>query len=117
MEKPQARREGELVQLVRQLLTLHPGETLLGAHHLPPRIGPNDPQHISVSGKVLPRPAAPSASEPVELPALLAALRAAGGNVTRAAAMLGISRQRAYRLMESHAVDLNALRGQEGEPH
>jgi transcriptional regulator of acetoin/glycerol metabolism len=106
----------ELVQLVRQLLTLHPGETLLGAHHLPARIGPHDPQHISVSGKVLPRPAAPSGAEPVELPALLAALRAAGGNVTRAAAMLGVSRQRAYRLMESHAVDLNALRGQEGEP-
>jgi transcriptional regulator of acetoin/glycerol metabolism len=53
----------------------------------------------------------------VELPALLAALRAAGGNVTRAAAILGISRQRAYRLMESHAVNLDAIRGQEGEPH
>jgi transcriptional regulator of acetoin/glycerol metabolism len=106
----------ELVQLVRQLLTLHPGETLLGAHHLPSRIGPHEAQ--PVTGKILNKPApAPSGSETVELPALLAALRAAGGNVTRAAAILGISRQRAYRLMESHAVNLDAIRGQEGEPH
>jgi len=52
--------------------------------------------------------------EPVELPTLLSALRAAGGNVARAAAMLGITRQRAYRMMESHAVDLEAIRGHEG---
>jgi transcriptional regulator of acetoin/glycerol metabolism len=104
----------ELVQLVRQLLTLHPGESLLGAHHLPARIGPHEGQPVSV--KVLARPTVVGA-EPVELPALLAALRAAGGNVTRAAAILGISRQRAYRLMESHAVNLDAIRGQEGEPH
>jgi len=106
----------ELVQLVRQLLTLHPSESLLGAHHLPGRIGPHDPQQAS--SKILTRPSTlPPGSEPVELPALLAALRAAGGNVTRAAAILGISRQRAYRLMESHAVNLDAIRGQEGEPH
>lgn len=104
----------ELVQLVRQLLTLHPGESLLGAHHLPARIGPHEAQPLSA--KITGRPAAVG-SEPVELPALLAALRAAGGNVTRAAAILGISRQRAYRLMESHAVNLDAIRGQEGEPH
>ena len=30
--------------------------------------------------------------------------------MVRAAAMLGISRQRAYRLMEGQAVDLEALR-------
>ncbi len=53
-------------------------------------------------------PAAPA--ESVELPALVVALRASGGNVARAAAMLGISRQRAYRLMEGQAVDLEALR-------
>jgi transcriptional regulator of acetoin/glycerol metabolism len=46
----------------------------------------------------------------------MAALRASGGNVARASAMLGITRQRAYRLMASHAVDLDAIRGQEGEP-
>jgi transcriptional regulator of acetoin/glycerol metabolism len=68
----------------------------------------------AASGGSSPRKAAPSVSapvaEPVELPALIVALRAAGGNVARASAMLGITRQRAYRLMESGTVDLEALR-------
>jgi transcriptional regulator of acetoin/glycerol metabolism len=108
----------ELVQLVRQLLILHPGESLLGARHLPARIGLREVPSVpaAATGRSFARPATLPASEPVELPALLVALRAAGGNVTRAAAMLGITRQRAYRLMESHAVDLEAIRGQEGEP-
>jgi transcriptional regulator of acetoin/glycerol metabolism len=108
----------ELVQLVRQLLILHPGESLLGARHLPTRIGVRD-LHAgapAVTGKNLARSPGSPTGEAVELPALLVALRASGGNVTRAAAMLGITRQRAYRLMESHAVDLDAIRGQEGEP-
>jgi transcriptional regulator of acetoin/glycerol metabolism len=54
-------------------------------------------------------------ADPVGLPALIAALRTAGGNVARASAILGITRQRAYRLMEGHGVDLGALRKQEGE--
>jgi DNA-binding protein Fis len=54
-------------------------------------------------------------AEPVELPGLVAALRAAGGNVARASAMLGITRQRAYRLMEAQGVDLEALRKSEEE--
>ena len=36
-----------------------------------------------------------------------------GGNVARASAMLGITRQRAYRMMEGHDVDLEAIREQE----
>jgi transcriptional regulator with PAS, ATPase and Fis domain len=107
----------ELVQLVRQLLLLHPGESLLRAEHLPARIGMTaaEPIVATPAGKGSPRaePARPT-SEPVELSALLAALRSAAGNVARAAAMLGITRQRAYRLMESHAVDLEAIRGEEG---
>ena len=50
-----------------------------------------------------------------DVPALVAALRAADGNVTRAATMLGITRQRAYRLMDSNAVDLDALRNPDDE--
>ena len=107
----------ELVQLVRQLLVLHPGGSLLRAEHLPVRIGMPSAEPIATApaGKGSPRAeSARASSEPVELPALLSALRAAGGNVARAAAMLGITRQRAYRLMESHAVDLEAIRGEEG---
>ena len=104
----------ELVLLVRRLLVLHGGESTLRAVHLPERMGE---RAASPSRPVEPRAAAPdsAAPEPVELPALVAALRASNGNVARASALLGITRQRAYRLMEGNAVDLDALR-QEGEP-
>jgi len=104
----------ELVQLVRQLLVLHPGESLLRASHLPGRIGAGGPDGLP--GKPPARPGRAETVPPgeaVELPALLVALRASGGNVARASAMLGITRQRAYRLMEGHAVDLDAIREQE----
>jgi transcriptional regulator of acetoin/glycerol metabolism len=105
----------ELVQLARQLLVLHTNETLLRAADLPARIGaPDVPATVAPSPKAEARVEVGHASgDRVELPALLAALRASGGNVARAAAMLGITRQRAYRAMESHAVDLDAIRGQE----
>jgi transcriptional regulator of acetoin/glycerol metabolism len=108
----------ELVQLARQLLVLHAGETLLRAANLPARIGaPGAPAPLAASPKAEARAETSHASgDRVELPALLAALRASGGNVARAAAMLGITRQRAYRAMESHAVDLDAIRGQEVAP-
>jgi transcriptional regulator of acetoin/glycerol metabolism len=107
----------ELVLLARRLLTLHGGEGTLHAGHLPRRIGERGGDLVSprsvdqASEGVLAVPPRPMA-EPVELPALVAALRASGGNVARAAAILGISRGRAYRLMEGQAVDLDALRGE-----
>jgi len=105
----------ELVQLVRQLLVLHPDDFLLRAEHLPARIGMPVAEPSVSAAKATVRPEGTrSSTETVELPTLLSALRAAGGNVARAAAMLGITRQRAYRLMESHAVDLEAIRGEEG---
>jgi transcriptional regulator of acetoin/glycerol metabolism len=105
----------ELVQLVRQLLVLHPGASLLQASHLPDRIGSRTPEVLPGrgSGKPAGRPEGAAVGDGVELPALLVALRASGGNVARASAMLGITRQRAYRLMEGHAVDLDAIREQE----
>ena len=104
----------ELVLLARRLLALHGSETTLRAHHLPERIGDGVAAPVASdppARKPEPEPArAAVAAEPVELPALVVALRASGGNVARAAAILGISRQRAYRLMEGQAVDLEALR-------
>lgn len=104
----------ELVQLVRQLLVLHPGVSLLQASHLPGRIGSrtSDAGPGRTAGKHGPRVEA-AGGDGIELPALLVALRASGGNVARASAMLGITRQRAYRLMEGNAVDLDAIREQE----
>jgi transcriptional regulator of acetoin/glycerol metabolism len=105
----------ELVQLVRQLLVLHPGESLLHAAHLPARIGARSGDAVpgKAPGKPAARADAAATGETVELPALLVALRASGGNVARASAMLGITRQRAYRMMEGHDVDLDAIREQE----
>lgn len=104
----------ELVLLVRRLLVFHADEPSLRAGHLPARIGgggersdapPTSPETAtdksSSSGASLER---------VELPELIAALRAAQGNVTQASTLLGITRQRAYRLIEGHALDLDGLR-------
>jgi len=114
----------ELLLLARRLVVLHGGESTLRALHLPDRMsgrpGPRTPTD-GVQAKSSPAsPPAAAAStapaEPVELPALVTALRASSGNVARAAAMLGITRQRAYRLMDGKAIDLEGLRGQEPAP-
>ncbi|HXJ22658.1 MAG TPA: sigma 54-interacting transcriptional regulator [Polyangia bacterium] len=105
----------ELVLLARRLVAVHgPGATLK-AQNLPERMtetqvkaaspaGPNEPASRSADGH--------PPGEPVQLPALIAALRACGGNVARAAAVLGISRQRAYRLMEGQGVDIETIRSE-----
>jgi DNA-binding NtrC family response regulator len=97
----------EIVLLSRRILALHGSDTTLGAHHLPDRMGQR-----AEAGTLPPDagPAAASSEDPVHLPALLAALRASGGNVARAAAILGISRGRAYRLMEGQMIDLGEMR-------
>ena len=110
----------ELVLLAKRLVTLHGSDVTLRAQHLPERIagsvgssgGSTASSMPEVAGKSsgADRPAQGGPPEPVELPALVVALRASGGNVARAAAMLGISRQRAYRLMEGQAIALAALR-------
>lgn len=96
----------ELVLLAKRLVVVRgPGGTLTPAD-LPSRM--RETTAAAPAGET-------AAAEPVQLPALIAALRAAGGNVSRAAALMGITRQRAYRLMDGHAVDLESLRSG-GEP-
>ncbi|MEP7049532.1 MAG: sigma 54-interacting transcriptional regulator [Pseudomonadota bacterium] len=94
----------ELLQLARRLAVLQGTEAVLRAQHLPPEVGPGAEPSASKA-----RPAEPASA--VDLGRLVDALRATSGNVTRAAAELGITRQRAYRLLEEHAVDLAALTG------
>jgi transcriptional regulator with AAA-type ATPase domain len=113
----------ELLLLARRLMVLHGGESTWRAACLPERIGdPSASRTATRSDAAQPLPDLPATAvkagpeEPVELPALVAALRTSGGNVARAAAMLGITRQRAYRLMEGKAVDLEALRNPEQGP-
>ncbi len=105
----------ELVLLARRILALHSTETTLRAHHLPDRIG-QEATGSPPAGATAQAPAPAAPAEPVQLPALLGALRASGGNVARAAAILGISRQRAYRLMEGQAVDLESIRAPDEKP-
>jgi sigma-54 dependent transcriptional regulator, acetoin dehydrogenase operon transcriptional activator AcoR len=99
----------ELVLLVRRLLVLHEGASTLTAEHLPERMLNAEPS-LNRDSEAQRGAQPPAKSESIDLPALITALRASGGNVARASAALGITRQRAYRLMEGKAIDLEALR-------
>ena len=100
----------ELALLVKRLLVLHGAEGQLKAKHLPTRL----------RGEAAPTPSASAASSPPnpdaelespDLASLVDALRGSNGNVAQAALALGISRQRAYRMMQGRPeVDLDALR-------
>lgn len=81
----------ELVLLVKRLSSLHGEEFRLRSAHLPARMMLGD--HEKTTSPVTPISGVDSSS-------LLDALREAGGNVGRAALRLGITRERAYRLIE-----------------
>jgi DNA-binding NtrC family response regulator len=110
----------EVLQLARRLAVLQGTETVLRAAHLPREIAKgaessssspavaSAPRHAALAVALQPTP--PSEAPPaLDLAQLMDALRATGGNVTRAAAQLGITRQRAYRMLEEQSVDLAAL--------
>ncbi|HYP89343.1 MAG TPA: sigma 54-interacting transcriptional regulator, partial [Polyangiaceae bacterium] len=95
----------ELGLLVKRLLVLHGAEPKLTLQQLPERFRAERAATPSAPSRALPTAELP------ELAELLEALRASSGNVARAAQALGISRQRAYRMMQGRAdVDLDALR-------
>jgi DNA-binding NtrC family response regulator len=114
----------ELDLLVRRLLALHAQEPVLRRSHLPPamsepRLHQGGDAPAGPVREPAPRQLRARAAEfehlvqtrrQDELEALLAALRTHGGNVARAAQQVGISRQRAYRLMEGRA-DADEARG------
>ena len=109
----------ELDLLVRRLLVLHGSEDSLRRSHLPGHmlrgLGAGiarTPTPVCVSPIYAPGASTPAPVTPEtprdrrerELAALRAALRDHGGNVARAAAAAGLSRQRAYRLMAAGGV-------------
>ena len=98
----------ELVLLAQRLRVLCGARRTLEIGDLPAHLGA---AATGAPAPTLPPPttSSPPAADPVELPGLLMALRSSGGNVAQAAALLGISRQRAYRLMQGQ-VDLQELR-------
>jgi transcriptional regulator with PAS, ATPase and Fis domain len=100
----------ELALLVKRLLVLHGAQGQLKAKHLPPRLRGAPPVAVSAPAHAE-GPNNDAELEPPDLASLLEALRASNGNVARAAQTLGISRQRAYRMMQGRPeVDLDALR-------
>ncbi len=109
----------ELDLLVRRLLVMHGHDPILRRSALPEHIltrptptrGTSSASHARTStGESLPSLPAPNTPEAHrarrdrELAHLTEALRTHNGNVARAAAAVGISRQRAYRLMEAGVV-------------
>jgi transcriptional regulator with PAS, ATPase and Fis domain len=104
----------EVVLLAKRLRVLCGDRLQLEPRDLPAQM------QMGTRASARPAPAAPPAlaTTPagvgIELPALLGALRTCSGNVARAAALLGISRQRAYRVMQGK-VDLEELRDAQHE--
>ena len=87
----------ELYRLARQLLALHSSEPVLRRSLLPPRIReagklPDEPEQA---------PTRSATQDEEAFNKLVSALRAHAGNVARAATALGISRARAYRLLDA----------------
>ncbi|MBW2527462.1 MAG: sigma 54-interacting transcriptional regulator [Deltaproteobacteria bacterium] len=114
----------ELDLLVRRLLALHGHERRLERAHLPASLLKGPPPSADEEEAVLAAAASAAqrtkgagfkAKDPErdaeQLAQLLEALRRQRGNVSKAAAEVGLSRQRAYRLMEAAGdVDLDKLR-------
>jgi hypothetical protein len=83
----------ELELLARELLVLHGHESCIRRVHLP--------NHLRLNAFATD---APGLAPGADLRRLAGALHAAGGNLTRASAALGMSRARAYRLLDGRRV-------------
>jgi len=108
----------ELEQVARHLQALHGEESLLRRTHLP--------EHLQRAVPITDGPAARPSGAPAlrsrrtaDQERLASALKETGGNVTRAAQLLGFSRQRAYRLLSDGKLttsdDLDRVDGVDGE--
>ena len=99
----------ELTLLARKLLALHPDAAVLDHTALSDR--PGAELGLAESRRPTLEMSAPDSGT------FLAALRAQNGNVKHTAEILGISRGRAYRMMDKiDSLDLASLRRREGEP-
>ena len=105
----------ELLSLTRQLASMHSHEGVLKKAFLPARIldrssESSGPVAAPATGG---RRARHKTSDETEFEALIEALRKNAGSVARAAAALGVSRARAYRLLHAHPdFSLDELRAQ-----
>ena len=99
----------ELEWLARAMVALHDDAPSLSLEHLPPqqRLPPAQPQPPVAAGTPEPRAHGDDAQLYEQL---LRALDDNGGVVLRAADALGITRQKAYRLLEKQGVELDQVR-------
>jgi transcriptional regulator with PAS, ATPase and Fis domain len=95
----------QLLLLTRQLASMHGHEGLLKKVFLPDRIlnrSAEAPAAASGPAAAAARRARHKTSDETEFEALIEALRQNAGSVARAAAAIGVSRARAYRLLSAH---------------
>jgi DNA-binding NtrC family response regulator len=96
----------ELSLLARRMLGVHGSEGVLRKAHLPERIVRR--RETRAGGESAPLPLSPGkkvrrkTDDEAEFAALVSALRSHRGSVGRAAEAIGISRARAYRVLEAH---------------
>jgi transcriptional regulator with PAS, ATPase and Fis domain len=98
----------EVIQCAKQMAVLHGHESLFTEAHLPERLrrersqgaGPSAGVTVPERAERKKRREQTQGANDRQLEKLVVALRAHGGNVSKAATELGISRQRAYRLMD-----------------
>jgi transcriptional regulator with AAA-type ATPase domain len=103
----------ELVTLVRRLLVIHGHEAVLKAAYLPSRIL----RDLAQSATQATEPRDQAERDDLDFVRLIEELRSQAGNVSKAAAACGLSRQRAYRLIHARPeVDLEDLRSLEPNP-
>ena len=102
----------ELVLLARRMLALYAGEPTWKRAMLPDRMTGIATAVATDAVASVPRRA--STTDEAAFERLLSALRKERGNVSRAAASVGISRARAYRLLEARRdVDVRSLRAED----
>jgi transcriptional regulator of acetoin/glycerol metabolism len=94
----------ELLLVARRLLGVHGHEGLLRKTHLPQRVlsRASEDSRTKADASEPARRVWRKTDDEAEFESLLVALRAQGGSVARAAAALGVSRARAYRLLAAH---------------
>jgi two-component system response regulator GlrR len=98
----------ELLLLARRLLGVHAEGGPLKKAHLPDRMTPPASNGAGRAPALSPTPAEGRKAtrrkidDEAEFEALVGALRAHGGSVARAAAAIGVSRARAYRVLAAH---------------